>query len=432
MNLMGLWRMTLSGEPSETPSILPAVSPFNDRPARLKLVKTYPGSNMKRLLVVAAIVASSMTFPANARPVGCAVTTDLVRDAELIFVGRAIDSKSLLLNLKKNTGAGLDGWQHSTLSVERLLKGKPATEPVKMDIPLYMSGPAGISKGLYGIFFLKFDKKRNAYLPVEQDHPVLPAVRGHNVPDGSDVTGTVSNLLTDVLATPATQLASGVNGRSTWWDGQVTTTTNAQSLYFAAVEGLHTIPGKYSNAALTKIATTAPKINRIIAINCLVRNGDWKQLPSIQSDLVHPSPDLVDSVRSLASMMESGVASMIHDEEGEWVQNITGGVPLLTALMRSTDTEVRASATAILREIGGQEVISPLGKIGLYDKYQRVRWKAMAGLAEATGLRKQYPLFNDREGTAVTKAESKYLNFWRDWIAKNGNRKTIPPKKESD
>ncbi len=369
-----------------------------------------------------------MMVQADARPVGSANTADLVRDAELIFVGKAVDSQIAMLPVRKSRIASLDGWQHSTLSVDRLLKRRPVMVPVKLDIPVYMNGPAGISKGQYGVFFLKFDKKKSSYTPVDQDHPALPAVPGHNVSSGSDVIGTVSNVLTDVLATPANLLASGSMGRSTWWDGQTTSESKAQHIYRQAAEGLRTIAGKYSNAALIKIATTCTGINRIIAIDCLVSSGDWSLLPSIKAELVCPSAELIDSVRSLARTMESNVAGMNHDSEKEWVKKISGGVPLLTVLMQSTDTEMRGSAAAILREIGGPEVIPSLG-IGLNDKFQRVRWKAMAGLSEATGLSQHYPNFDDNDGTAVTKGEARYLTFWRQYIAKNQSKpkKVSPP-----
>jgi hypothetical protein len=385
---------------------------------------------MRYLLL--AVIAFLYCVPATiARPVGPVNTQSLVGDSDLIFVGRAIDVQ-IDRPIKKNRKPDdvLDGWQHSTLSVERSLKGNPAMVPVKLDIPIYMDGPPGITKWQYGIYFLQFDPKRKVYRPTSEDNPALPAVPSHPIKVSADLMETISNVLTDVIVASPSQLLGGKS--TTGWDGQTVSIKNIDVIYGTAADGLETLRAQYSNAALKKAAASGNGIGRVIAVGVLLRHGDWSMLPLVKVALLHPTPELLPSVTRIARLMGSCVPNMSNESRKKLAYDKTAGIPFMTALLSSTDAEVREAAARSLGAISGPDVILPLGTIGLSDKIQGIRWQSMAGLAEATGLSQYYPKFNPGYNpgtvTAVTKEESKYLTFWRQWIAQtHGKPMAVPP-----
>lgn len=390
------------------------------------------------VVLLPATVAVAMLLPihqANAMPIGPPDVPDMVKNAQLIVVGRVENLVTEFASQQKKGSAppSYNGEPYDkqifSVKVDRVVHGVLPKTPLKVILPISNNGPFGVPNNVYGIFFLK-PLNASLYQLVSPAHPLLPAVPGNlSQPAGTnDTLAKVASELVAVLASPPAKVVppdgvgKGKGGNETWWDNKPYSVSGLQGIYGEASDALDRIPSETWKSKFREIAENGAPQARVWANKTLVSDGDWSLVSSVQPLLVKPDASIGSSIRQLTGAMEGNASSKAHKLGDDWSKTVPNIVPLATAMLGSTDTEVRCNASSILRMIGKPSVQSPLAKIGLNDKYQRVRWYAMAGLAETTGLKQQYPKFSPGEGMAITKQERPYIDFWRNWAVKNGGK----------
>jgi hypothetical protein len=316
---------------------------------------------------------------------------EMAQASDLIVVGRASQTENNLAPF--------------LVTVDRVLKGSPPRRLVVEPGASSQDYPA-VQERQYGIFFLR-RQAGGSYAVTDPFHPALVASPqpGPNQQKSAGILGVLTGELIGVLTTLPAVLTDPVNGV-----GNLVTATRAdqaQQVYYEAATALQTIPYAAAGPALGAIAVSNQVSARLWAIYSLFSMLDSNDesakvdyLSSVQPILVNPQPDMTFSVSMLANAIEG------HLESSQ-------AVPMLAALLRSTQVAVRRAAASVLGNIATANVVEPLARFALNDTDERVGFLAVRGLALATSAAKV-------PSTATFRQQpDEIIQFWRKWARSN-------------
>jgi len=337
-----------------------------------------------------ALLVSGLTAVA-ADTVRAGSIPEMIEASSLIVVGR--------VDAVQSQPASPSGPASVVISANRVLKGSAQGQVV---VQLDQSNPdyGSVRPQQYGMFFLRQSARGGlSYTPTD---PYTPALIASPIsPKGfgsSDALTGVARELASVLTTPPERLVGSGDPAA------------AQLSYSEAAAALQDLPLQAGGPALQAVANSNGSPGRVWAVASLLSldNGpgsDIRQsqyLDLVKSFLLKPDPNLAFTVSLVANAVQANVKS-------------PAAIPTLTALLGSPAVSVRRAAASALSDIATKQVIAPLANIALKDADQNVRYYAVLGLAEATGVTKSptMPSFKQNEVAM--------LGFWRNWAKANVN-----------
>lgn len=351
-----------------------------------------------RSFVLAAFIIG-MNFPWAGESLASVLDVPaLVRSSDLIVVGRAD-------TVAPESAANV---QTFTVTVDRVLKGS-TTPTGRLQVQLNLSAPGShaMTERRYGIFFLCRTAFANVFTVTDPSFPALVASPGSigTTATGRDPLAAVMQELLSVLKTPAATLTSSVAPVEQFHG--ISTTEEAQSIYHRAALALATIPSEMAGPGLRALAEVNGPA-QLWAIKSLfdIESSDELEeikiyaLNSAKAALLNPEPDQVSAVYWLALSMEN----RLHSENA---------VPVLSALLASTQVVVRRAAASILSDIASNSVIAPLAASTLNDPDQQVRYFGVLGLARVASPGKGPTLAQFHQ------QEDEMLQHWRSWARAN-------------
>jgi len=314
----------------------------------------------------------------------------MIEASSLIVVGR--------VDAMQSQPASPSGSASVVISANRVLKGSPQGQVV---VQLDQSNPdyGSVRPQQYGMFFLRQSARGGTYAATD---PYTPALIASPIsPKGfssSDALTGVARELAGVLTTPPERLVGSGDPAA------------AQLSYSEAAAALQDLPLQTGGPALQAVANSNGGPGRVWAVASLLSsdNGpgsDIRQsqyLDLVKSFLLKPDANLAFTTSMVANAVQANVKS-------------PAAIPTLTVLLGSPAVSVRRAAASALSDIATKQVIAPLANIALKDADQNVRYYAVLGLAEATGVTKSptMPSFKQNEVAM--------LGFWRNWAKANVN-----------
>lgn len=354
---------------------------------------------MKRTqLLVLALASVTAAGSAVAEPVGSANVPSIINAADLIVIGRAGQP-----SLRPDKSA-----ETVTVSVDRVLKGRvdrAGRVTIRLDRP--RPSYVGIAGEQYGIFLVRA-AEGGVWVPVDPRHPTLPASPTRRPAASSDERGlsAVAAELLGVLDTPPNALTDPRTGVQDLVSG--TPEFQAGNVYLAATEALQSVPYAIIGPRLREAARSDVLPGRLWALNALLGMDRSPQIDALNTRdlkevaplLVRPPPGTQFAVYMLANTLEGHVTS-------------PDAVPVLSALLESSEVTVRRAAASALSDIATPAVIQPLAKMGLNDKDEDVRYYAVLGLAAATHAQEPPPMDAFKNNPSV------YEGFWHNWANAN-------------
>ena len=225
------------------------------------------------------------------------------------------------------------------------------------------------------------------WVPVDPTHPTLPAspVRRPVASSAERGVSAVASELLGVLDTPPNALTDPRTGVQDLVSG--TAEFQAGNVYLAATNALRSVPYAIIGPRLREAARSDVLPGRLRAFNALLgmdlspqtealNTQDLKELVPL---MVRPTPGTQFAVYMLANTLEGHVKS-------------PDAVPVLSALLESSEVAVRRAAASALSDIATSAVIQPLAKMGLNDKDEDVRYYSVLGLAAATHAQEPPPM----------------------------------------
>ena len=352
---------------------------------------------MRPLAFCLALLAAGLGMErAEAAPVPAADVPAMVGGAELIAVGRVGG-----IAVQRRPNGIVESF---TLSVERVLKGD-GTIPrqVSVQLSLSASGFGTVGDRQYGMFFLKH-APGTAYVAVDAYHPALVASPTTGSAVSGDALSGVTRELAAVLTTPAAALVDPISGLHSMV--RANPAVQAEHIYSEATAALRTLPSGSVGVALRPVAASRQAPGRLWAITGLLALTDPAPstalkvalVDSVKATLLDPPPELAYTVDNLAGALQS-------------LSDAPGAVPGMASLLASKSVEVRRAAALVLSQIGTEPVIAPLANIALNDKDQDVRYYAVLGLSEASGLD------NAPTWEAFRQDEGGVTRFWHHWTS---------------
>ncbi|MGH6848486.1 MAG: HEAT repeat domain-containing protein [Methylocella sp.] len=345
-------------------------------------------------LAIALLVSYVTVQSVVAMPVGLPDVPAMTQASDLIVVGRA--------SVTQNPNTPF------LVTVDRVLKGGTgASQRLAVVPPSESQAYPGVYERQYGIFFLRRQPGGGSYAVTDPFHPALAASpqQAPNQPASSDVLSSVAQELTSVLTAPAATLTDPVSGVQD--PTIVAPVYRAQHVYHEASRALRTIPYAVAGPGLDTIAASNQVPARLWAIYTLFSMSDSDDdsaktdyLQSVTPILVNPEPGLAFSASMLGTVIEGHLKS-------------PAAVPMLAALLGSTQVTVRRAAASDLCEISTQDVVAPLAKVALNDSDETVLFRAVLGLAKVTRAATVPPIPTFRQ------KQDEILRFWRAWARAN-------------
>jgi hypothetical protein len=324
---------------------------------------------------IRALAAAGLLIGLAARPVAAELlpTADvpaMVDASDLIVVGWATATQR-----RNPAGRSSD----FIVSVARVLKG---THLARVGIRSNPSDLASgeVREGQFGIFFLRRANDGGGYSVVDSANPALPASPQADIHQPAEA---------DPLSRVAAELARFFTFRPPFGANQYR--------YEIAAAALKTIPYNVVDEPLHSLLNINAALTRIWIDNCLISFGDADNLAQVTPLLLNPPAGISFSISMFANAMKGGVKS-------------PSAIPVLAELLSSRNVEIRRAAAYALRDIATADVIGPLGVIALKDADEQVRYHAVSGLVEATGVADAPGLaaFHDRP--------QQLLDFWAHWL----------------
>jgi len=302
----------------------------------------------------------------------------LTRNSDLIVVGLVSalqDGSAVSIDFQGNPVVGRQ--MLTTFQVVRMVKGNFNASELTFSffVPNQSLGYRSISKGQFGMFFLRHDSAvgytiTNPYYPWLVAARKAPKLRGK---ENDRVLSETLNVLSSGDGSPEERMA--------------------------AVEVLKSVQNEAANSAL-KLASGDTDLNvRFLAMAYLLRRNDVSQITSAEQALLKPAPTTNPYV---VSRLLVGIQS-VRDPRG---------VPALLRLLAGGVTETRRSAAGALAEIGDSTSIPGLS-VALYDSDRLVRYYAVSGLANITDQDDWGPSLPSFETD-----EERFLAHWREWVKK--------------
>jgi len=349
---------------------------------------------MRKAIAIAGVV-SLLKAGATAGAMVAVPAVDvpaMVKAADVIVIGRGGE-----VNIDTSSAS-----ETLVVWVDQVIAGAtapPSRLPVRLNLPVAGSSIGSVANGQYGIFFLRQGNPGGAYQAADPYHPALvaapPARNAARSTGSSDaLTGTAQELARVLTAPPANLL--GMNDPAA-----------AEYFYWRAADAIETIPTSIAAPLLTSIADSGQSPARLWAIAALLYVGNPEQmaaripdyLQSVEADLINPNTGQNLAIDRLAVSVQAKVTA-------------PGAVPVLAALLGSSDVTVRRAAANVLAKIATPEVIAPLASTALNDADPRVRYYAVRGLAQATGAAvSTLPEFYAKEAEMLAR--------WRSWAKTN-------------
>jgi hypothetical protein len=315
--------------------------------------------------------------------------SELITTSSLIVVGRAEAPGSA-------TSALGGPSQTVVVSTDRVLKGNAHGQIV---VQVDQSNPdfGSIRPQQYGIFILNSNARGGVYIPADPYRPALIAspTGATNTGSGDPLTS-VTRELVGVLAKQPARLVGSSDPAA------------AQMSYSEAAASLEELPAQIVVPILRPVAKSSSGIGAVWGAAALLTldsgpGSDDRQsqyLDLVKPFLLKPDPNLAFTVSVVANAVQANVKSSL-------------AVPTLTTLLASPAVSVRRAASSALSDIATKTVIAPLATMALKDPDQSVRYYAVLGLAEATGVTKPPTLPSFKQN------EVAMLGFWRNWARTN-------------
>ncbi|MEK6320394.1 MAG: HEAT repeat domain-containing protein [Acidobacteriota bacterium] len=330
------------------------------------------------LIVIVVLTTVFLNLPlAVAGPIPALNLQDLVRDSDLIAVGRvAAVQEAERANIDAD-GQSISARQMiATVEIYRVVKGRPDETSIRVGflVPEIPLGYAGIAAPQFGMFFLRRSAKRE-YVVVNPYYPFVVASTNAPLGKGSDL-DRVTAEVAQVLVVPG---ASPDERRR-------------------AIDVLARVNTNLATVALRSAAKDRNAPVRLKAAAVLLRRDDASILSSVEDVLVNP-PQGIDPglLRSLAFAIQDGIKN--HES-----------IPVLVRLLRARDVQTRRAAAAALRHTEADAAIAPLSE-ALEDADREVRYHAVLGLAIITGQTEWGPAIDQFE-----RDEHRYMTYWREWV----------------
>ncbi|MGH7751161.1 MAG: HEAT repeat domain-containing protein, partial [Candidatus Dormibacteria bacterium] len=306
-----------------------------------------------QFLAIAFLVSEVTAQPVEARLIPTADVPAMTQASDLIVVGRA--------SLTQNPNAPF------LVTVDRVLKGGTGASQRLAVLPAPESqGYSGVYERQYGIFFLRRQPGGGSYTVTDPFHPALVASprQAPNQPASADVLSSVAQELTSVLTASTATLTDPVGGVQD--PTMAPPAYQAQHVYAEAASALRTLPYALAGPGLDAIAASNQVPARLWAMYTLFSMDDsdddsakMDYLQSVTPILINPKPGLAFSASMLGTVIEGHLKS-------------PAAVPMLAALLGSTQVTVRRAAASDLCEIATPDVVAPLAKIALNDSDETV------------------------------------------------------------
>ncbi len=356
------------------------------------------------IIILCLVFCFASIQSAIARSAGPPDLTGIVTKADTIVIGRVVE-------------ANPSHPMSMSVFVDRVIKGeaKPGSN-LKTIVPDGIievrkdgsKGIYGVPDRAYGIIFLSKSGKQN-YNALTVDNTcryVLPALpvkktQGRKIANSEPLRLVVNEALA-VFGANAQEVLECNCGEN-----------DVNDIYGQVYRAICFVPSEITNPALVAVAkspSTDPN-GKLWAVSCLLRNDDWQFLDSVKGALLNPSANQISGARVLASALSSAIYKHSQAAGSNSSGSARKGLPdfakITTELLASKDPKVRFEAAFGLRSTNSKTAVSAFAN-ALYDTDEMVRYHAMMGLAEITGIKEKAPSYNND-----------HLDFWRDWATKN-------------
>jgi len=306
---------------------------------------------------------------------------EFARAADVVLVGTATAVQDAGTSRIPVNGQLVDVYAKVALvSPIRYLKGDagPVVQTVFYTTKDVEIESQGIPQGKTGLLFLKAIDK-GQYTAVSMRYPVLPALPSARLSGATDDERVIEEIY-QAATSPALDLP----------------TRQAVMQLLGTVVRREPIPAALDAARRIAADTSSPL--RFSAAAVLLERDDVSVLDSVADVLLTPPADMDPNViRWLGVALSDGVKDKT-------------AIPTLARLLSAPNVEVREGASNALRHTQATEAIEPLARIALEDKEWIVRYNAVIGLAEITGLYEGATSLGNYQSN-----EQKYLDYWRAW-----------------
>lgn len=240
----------------------------------------------------------------------------------------------------------------------------------------------GIPQLEYGIFFLK---KNGAEIEfVDPAHCVLPASPASIEVAPQPFTAVV-NELNNVLSMPLDFLNSkggALGAESSSGSRGTYTTPPGEVLMRDAMTVLTQLPAEMATSNLKTVLTkNKTPLNRLWAFNGLLSLHDWSSFPEVESYLLNPS----SGIKYAANYQFNNLEDEIQTEKQESILR-TIPSPEIAKLLKSTDVNIRRSASFILAAKNDPKFLETLATTLSTDSDEVVRKNCAAGLEKMTEI----------------------------------------------
>ncbi|HEY9733235.1 MAG TPA: hypothetical protein V6C89_15055 [Drouetiella sp.] len=240
----------------------------------------------------------------------------------------------------------------------------------------------GIPQLNYGIFFLR--KTKTGLQFVDLKHCVLPASPAP-LEVKSDPTNAVVNELNHVLTTPLDLLSArggALGEESGGGPGGTYELSSGELLMRDAVTVLVQLPKQEAIANLKAILNDSDSpLTKLWAFAGLAELGDWTCFSLVEKYLVQPPPNLT----YVAAYPFYNLKSATYTEDGKALVHDVPGADL-AKLLKSTNTDIRQSASSILRDKQDTSLVKALANAVVHDPDDTVRQNCSAALERMTGV----------------------------------------------
>jgi HEAT repeats len=310
---------------------------------------------------------------AKAAPVPPLQVENLVRDADLIVIGRVLRDR---FKRQDGTSQRIESFVEGVeIEVSSTLKGQSdnVVQVQFVSTSIFVGYPS-IDRNRFRIYFLKRD--RDHFTFVNPYHPSLTAVVGAHI-SAADPLERVIEALAGAASSSELELSQRLEAANT----------------------LRNIDGQATTLILTSLLRDRERDIRLTATVGLIARDDMTALVSGERALLKPNADL-GSDSELLQNLRASIAGGIRNP---------AAIPSLGRLMGSADATVRRAAASALRHVGTNAAV-PLLVLCLDDTDTEVQHAAVSGLAEITGntnVRVTREMFNSHR--------EEYLAFWKDW-----------------
>lgn len=324
--------------------------------------------------IIVLSVTGSISITAQAEPIALRNVSALIRDADLIVIGRTVSVSEKGAEQLNISGSLLRVRRMvAELSVNNTLKGRLINSHVWF--AFFVSDQRAfkmVPSAQFAMFFLR--QIGQEYVVLDPYYPFIVAL-----PSGPGSEGNVSDAVVGQLLHVLTAPVASKTQR------------------LDAIDALDTINTPNSTRALQRTFRSQDSTSKLLAGAALLRRNEITPLKVITATLVEDPTSVSESMLwKLSIAIENGVKD-------------PRAIPGLSRLLRARDVRVRRAAAAGLRHTGAMDAISALSQ-ALKDSDRDVRYQAVIGLAEITGQYEWGPSID-----LFQRDENRYLTHWKSW-----------------